>query len=163
MLCHEGGWCRIRLFFPVLALPAKAKAVAAEATGGRFAGRVLLVEDEPLVMRMMERRLCKLGLDCVTAASGAEALRAFEKNGPFDILITDIVMPGSIQGYGLVTHLRRQQPQLPVILMSGYASEDIPQGNACAPGAIRLMKPVSKDALVEALHALLAGARGARF
>lgn len=91
-----GNGVTIRLLFPALGSGERAEARTGSGDGGDLSGRVLLVEDEPLVMRMMERRLRKLGLDCVTASSGSEALRCFEKDGPFDLLITDVVMPGAI-------------------------------------------------------------------
>ncbi|MFV0334042.1 MAG: response regulator [Tropicimonas sp.] len=155
----EGEWM-IRLLLPAPGLAGAGEIPPVRAEEAGLSGRVLLVEDEPLVLHMMERRLSKLGLDCVSAPTGAEALRRFDRDGPFDLLVTDIVMPGAIQGPGLVTHLRRQQPDLPVIFVSGYANDDATMGGALPPRAIRLMKPVSKSDLLIALRRQLPG-RGA--
>ncbi|RYH07467.1 PAS domain-containing hybrid sensor histidine kinase/response regulator [Tropicimonas sp. IMCC6043] len=146
-----GQGTTVSMIFPAVAQPVRDSAPDCVSPEALLSGRVLLVEDEPLVMQMLERRLRGFGLDCVAAVSGAEALRLFETAGPFDLLLTDIVMPGTIQGTGLATHLRRQQPDLPVIFMSGYPNEEAMRNAAARPDEIRLVKPISRAELVVAL------------
>ncbi|MEO9895573.1 MAG: response regulator, partial [Paracoccaceae bacterium] len=68
-----------------------------------------------------------------------------------DLLITDVVMPGTLQGPALAKEIRSINPDLPCIFLSGYASEATVHGNGLKPSDIRLMKPVSRDDLLNAV------------
>jgi len=115
------------------------------------AGRVLLAEDDPAVTRMLAARLERMGFQVVPAASGDEAARIFAADPGFDLLLTDIVMPGTLQGPGLARHLRVLAPGLKVIFMSGYPNEAMVHGNGLRPEDIRLMKPIGRQELEQAL------------
>ena len=111
--------------------------------------RVLVVDDNVAVLRVMERILKRSGYDVVAASSGKEALQRFGQFGPFDLLITDVVMPGEIQGVGLINELRKKQNELPVIFITGYSSEIILRD------AVHLVKPVQSDTLRSVVKNLL--------
>ncbi len=84
--------------------------------------RVLVVDDEPAVRRMLCQALADF--DTVEARDGEEALEEIENERP-DLVVTDIRMPG-LNGYGLLEKLRERYPDLPVLAISGYAStEDV--------------------------------------
>jgi CheY-like chemotaxis protein len=83
---------------------------------------VLLVEDEPLVRANTERQLVLLGYKVVAASNGKEALALFENGLRPDLLLTDVIMAGGINGRELAEHLREQCPGLRVLFMSGYTS-----------------------------------------
>jgi two-component system cell cycle response regulator CpdR len=90
--------------------------------GGQSA--VLLVEDDPNLRRLLERTLKRAGHRVVATCDGAQALSTFhEDERPFDLVITDIVMP-VIDGIELVEKLRACQRGLPVLFMSGYKPDD---------------------------------------
>ncbi len=116
---------------------------------------ILLVEDEEDVRTVLAAVIDRAGYHVTQARSGDEALEIFEATPEFDLLVTDIVMPGSLQGTGLSKALRQLKPSLPVVFMSGYASEATVHGNGLRPEDIRLMKPVQRreflSAVVEAL------------
>ncbi|GLQ34167.1 hypothetical protein GCM10007939_04500 [Amylibacter marinus] len=122
---------------------------------------ILLVEDEAEVRSVLATLITKAGYRVSEAHSGDEALAIFAENQNFDLLVTDIVMPGKLQGTELCKALRKLKPNLPVIFMSGYASETTVHGNDLRPEDIRLMKPVQRDdfllAIIEAMD--LDGAR----
>jgi two-component system KDP operon response regulator KdpE len=80
-------------------------------------GRVLIVDDEPVLRRLMRRALAGLELEIVEAANGAEALERFASQD-FSAVITDVRMP-LMDGLELVSHLRQLDPELPIILVSG--------------------------------------------
>ena len=134
-----------------------ARAPVAEA-GGK--ARVLLAEDQLDVQRIIATTLRRNGYEVHTANSGDEAKLAFEADPAYDLLLTDIVMPGSLQGTDLAKALREMRPDLPVVFMSGYANEATVHGNGLRPEDIRLMKPVRKANLLEAIAKALAGPRG---
>ena len=113
--------------------------------------RVLLVEDQSEVLKVLEASLKQAGYSVTSATSGDEAKRIFASNPNYDLLITDIVMPGRLQGTTLAKELRELGEQLPVIFMSGYAAEATVHGNGLRPEDIRLMKPVRRAKLLEAV------------
>ncbi len=113
--------------------------------------QILVAEDDRHILPLLAATLEKAGYDVTTARSGDEALKLFEGNSSFDLLLTDIMMPGSLQGPALSRVIREQAPDLPVVFMSGYASETTVQGNGMRPEDIRLMKPVMRADLLAAI------------
>jgi two-component system cell cycle sensor histidine kinase/response regulator CckA len=87
------------------------------------------------------------------AADGWEALSARERGGKRDVLVTDVVMPG-LSGPRLAAAVKAQRPQLPVLFVSGYPSEELGQGGML-PGGAFLPKPFHGDALVDTVRRLL--------
>ena len=83
----------------------------------------------------------------------------FETGLSFDVLLTDIVMPGTLQGTTLARFLRERRPDLPVVFMSGYAREATVHGNGLHPEDVRLMKPVSRADLIKAIETVLASVK----
>ncbi|MEP2715783.1 ATP-binding protein [Pseudophaeobacter sp.] len=117
--------------------------------------RVLVAEDDSAVLDVLLKTLEKAGYSAIAATSGDAAKAIFEADPDFDLLITDIVMPGKLLGTTLASVLRAQAPDLPVIFMSGYASEATVHGNGLRPEDIRLMKPVQRVELMAAIHKAL--------
>ncbi|WP_237064333.1 PAS domain-containing hybrid sensor histidine kinase/response regulator [Loktanella sp. M215] len=112
---------------------------------------ILIAEDEEEVMRILSRTLRGAGYVVTTATSGDEALNVFKTSGSFDLLLTDVVMPGELLGPALAKAARQIDPDLPCIFLSGYASEATVHGNGLRPSDIRLMKPVSRTDLLNAV------------
>ncbi|MEP2718736.1 PAS domain-containing protein [Pseudophaeobacter sp.] len=126
-----------------------------DAAANRGKTRILLVEDEAEVLSILQAILRSVGFCVVTATSGDEALKIFKKDTEFDLLMTDIVMPGSLKGTALATELRRLKKELPVVFLSGYANEATVHGNGLRPRDIRLMKPVSRKDLLRSVDKAL--------
>ncbi|SNR54625.1 ATP-binding protein [Puniceibacterium sediminis] len=118
-------------------------------------GRILLAEDQEDVLQVLVMSLEKAGYDVTPAHSGDEAFELFKANPNFDLLLTDIVMPGKLLGTTLAQALRELDPNLRVVFMSGYASEATVHGNGLRPEDIRLMKPVQRHDLLAAVAQLL--------
>lgn len=118
-------------------------------------GVVLVVEDNAEVMAIVRKYLVRSGFSVIEASSGDEAVSMFESEPIVDLLLTDIVMPGKLQGTMLAKKLREVQPNLPVVFMSGYASEAAVHGNGLGRDDIRLMKPVQRDELLGAVNQAL--------
>jgi PAS domain S-box-containing protein len=117
--------------------------------------RILLVEDEAAVRRVIKARLQMEGFSVVDAGDAAQAIEAFHSEGQIDMILTDIVMPGSLQGTGLVKALRKIDPELKAIFMSGYPNEAAIHGNGLRVEDIMLMKPVSREDLMLAISRAL--------
>lgn len=111
---------------------------------------VLLVEDDDILRRTYERVLSRTGYDVVTAANGAEALLRMETVVP-DLVVSDLAMP-QLQGVGLVRAIRHNPAlaDIPVVLMTGDASAQIPAGY------IVLEKPFALNVLIGTIQGVLA-------
>jgi PAS domain S-box-containing protein len=119
-----------------------------------FSGRrILLVEDDSTVRSALVQTLERRRFAVTTAAHGSEALRILQGQ-PFDVVLTDAVMPG-MSGLELVEQLELTRPELPVILMSGYSALTEP-GIRVDISAPRLSKPFTTAELLHVLQAVLA-------
>ena len=126
------------------------------ATAGRGDGRtVLVVEDQPAVLRVVKAMVEGLGYQALTAPNGREALDLFDRNGSgVALVLTDIVMP-EMGGSDLLRALRRKNPELPVVMMTGHASEIVDQGGIPGVAAGMLHKPLVYERLEEAIAKVL--------
>jgi CheY-like chemotaxis protein len=115
--------------------------------------RLLLVEDDPLLRMTLAEVLTEAGFTVVEAADAESALGLVASRDDFDLLLTDINLPGA-DGFALACAARRLRPGLPVVYASGRLSEADPQ--RALPGAPFLAKPFS---MAKALT-ILQGAMG---
>lgn len=154
-----GRGTHVRFVLPTAA-PAAAAAAAppAEVPADRprtLDGPVLLVEDEPEVRKVVRMQLTALGHAVIEAADGIEALGLLHNVDDIALLVSDTVMPGGIDGRELARRTRELRPALPILLVTGYASEAAPDaGTAAAIPTLR--KPFDQAALAAALAGLLA-------
>ncbi|HET7794364.1 MAG TPA: ATP-binding protein [Rhizobacter sp.] len=139
-------------------LPASQRTVAGaeaeeEPMAGKLSGRILLVEDNDELASTTEIMLRTAGLEVLRVAS-ADAALAYLANASAlpDAVLSDIAMPGSINGIGLAFELRRRMPGLPVLLTTGYAE----QLDEATEGGFRVLpKPTSPEQLLAELRAVL--------
>jgi two-component system cell cycle sensor histidine kinase/response regulator CckA len=107
---------------------------------------VLLVEDEDIVRDLARRVLERSGYTVLACADGAAALAVAESHdGPIDLLLTDVVMPG-LRGYEVAARVVETRPEIKVLYMSGYA-EEAPVGNPKVRGGPLIEKPFAIDVL----------------
>jgi CheY-like chemotaxis protein len=116
---------------------------------------VLLVEDDLLVRTQAGRLLTGLGYRVTVADDGPSALAALEAANDISLLMTDMVMPGGMNGRELAVRARRNRPALKVLLTSGYTEEGGPLGCGPDTGAAFLPKPYRRAQLAAALSAAL--------
>ncbi|KAE9627880.1 response regulator [Parasedimentitalea maritima] len=116
---------------------------------------ILVVEDDEKVLPILVETLEKMGYRVTAARTGDEALALFEIHPSFDLLLTDIMMPGNLKGRALSRMVRESAPDLPVIFMSGYASDATNYSNDFQSEGIRLMKPVTRVELLAAIKTSL--------
>jgi PAS domain S-box-containing protein len=147
-----------KIFFP--AVEAAPDATEAEAPGMaelRGGETILVAEDDGAVRTLISRGLRRHGYTVLTAANGKDALRAYAAyEGPVHLLISDLVMP-DMRGPELERRLRRRQPDLRILLISGYDDGAIPQEFGSGNGASFLQKPFGPNQLARAVRALLDG------
>ena len=157
---QTGKGTSFELYFPALSEPPVATSkssfdVPSPLPLSEDRARILLVEDREEVMLVLQKILRASEFDVVTAENGDRAAEIFHGQGPFDLVVTDIVMPGVLQGPALADKIRLTHPDMRFIFLSGYASEAIGDGTGIRPEDIRLMKPVLRTDLLSAVEEAL--------
>jgi signal transduction histidine kinase/DNA-binding response OmpR family regulator len=102
---------------------------------------ILLVEDEEMLRDLARRVLSREGYTVTAAGNASEALTLVSAQGPVDLLLTDVVVPGGSNGVELADQLRTACPNLRVLYMSGYTDNAVVHHGILAPGAFFLQKP----------------------
>lgn len=121
--------------------------------GAGSMGVVLLVEDDNEVAKLASEMLDELGFEVVRVASAAAALGALANGRPVDLVFSDIMMPGEMNGVELAREIRARRGQMPILLTSGYAEAARPDADA---DDIRILpKPYRLDELSAALALLI--------
>ncbi|MEQ1770942.1 MAG: response regulator [Devosia sp.] len=118
--------------------------------------RVLVVDDEPLIRLGMASMVEEAGFLVSEAASADEAIATLERIGDVSLIITDVDMPGGMDGLLLAHHVRRQWPQMGVIIVSGKVGlqpAELPEG------ARFFTKPFEEAPLLRAVRELSGGAQ----
>ncbi len=116
---------------------------------------ILLVEDEPAVRKLVSNILKELGYQVTEARDGDEALALLEGIGSLDLLLSDVVLPGSLSGRGLATAVEQQRPRTQILLMSGYAPDVPGERGAPVRGPELLHKPFGKAQLARKIRWVL--------
>ncbi|MGQ2992297.1 MAG: PAS domain S-box protein [Brevundimonas sp.] len=145
-----GKGTEIRLYLPPLDGPDAAAPRSAEPDAADLKGlSILVVEDDVQVAEMAMAQLAGLGLKAALAATGDEALAVLARRR-FDLMMSDVVMPGGMTGIELARICAGRWPEMKILLTSGYAGEDVDAALADAPWRL-LPKPYSGDQLRQAL------------
>jgi PAS domain S-box-containing protein len=145
-----GSGTTFRLYLP-RATPHVAATAAAENAPAlplpRGGERVLVVEDNPKLLSVVVRQLTELGYEVLAAESAPAALGILSKESKIELLLTDIVMPGGMNGMELAQDAVRRWPRLKVLLTSGFPEARLGGKARLAPGCRLLSKPYRKDEL----------------
>lgn len=156
---RPGAGTRIALWLPALAEVAepppparRTRPVAAPAPGLR----VLLVDDEPMVREVLAAQLTDAGYQVTEAGNGAAALALLADSLACDVLVSDLAMEG-IDGVTLIREARRARPELPAILVTGYAGDAaaLAVGQRVDGSFTLLRKPVTGAQLADQVAALI--------
>ena len=145
----------IKLYLPKAQAPKAqpAQTVAKETRDDR--ANLLLVEDDPDVRKFIVRVLMGLGYTVRATADGKSALTMLAQNTDIDLLLTDIIMPGEIDGWALIAETQQRYPHIKILYMSGYTDKTNTQPPQLTERINFLRKPFSKQALANAVRATL--------
>jgi CheY-like chemotaxis protein len=121
---------------------------------------LLVVEDDPLVRNYVLADLATLGYSLHPATNAAEALEMVNKGLDYDLLSTDVILSGGINGRQLVEILRKRRPGLRVLYTSGYTVNAILHHGRLDPGVVLLQKPYRRADLARLVRLALDGAAG---
>jgi len=151
-----GHGTTVRIYLPsVIGVAAPAEVLAtSDPEGGRET--VLVVEDDPLVRRLIVGQIKSLGYVTLVVVSAAEALAVLEGPQEIDLLFTDIIMPGSMNGRQLADIALRRRSALKVLFTSGYSKGAVVHHGQLDADALLLEKPFRKSDLARMLRAAIA-------
>jgi PAS domain S-box-containing protein len=156
-----GRGTKITLLLPRTELPASQPAATPEADSSArrrtLRGSVLLVEDDDEVASLVGEMLAELGYRVTRAASAQAALGALADDREVDLVFSDVLMPGTMNGMELAREIRRRRPHMPVLLTSGYSGAAFKEAAAESINVLR--KPYEIHALEAALRSALANSR----
>jgi CheY-like chemotaxis protein len=118
---------------------------------------VLIVEDDALVRQYVLTQVKSLGYRTLEAANAEEALAVIDKHPTIDLLFTDVIMPGTMNGRQLADEAIRRQPALKTLFTSGYTENAILHHGRLDHGVHLLAKPYRKPELARMIRVALAG------
>ncbi len=154
---EPGQGTTVRLYLPPLLRPTLAlpEAPIAEVIPQGQGETILVVEDDADVRQFAVSALRNLGYDSRQAGDAETALRVLETTPEIDLLFTDIVLPGGMDGVGLAAEVQRRYVGLPILFTSGYTEHTLVGGGQLVDGVEVLTKPYRKVELAGKLRALL--------
>ena len=117
---------------------------------------VLVVEDDALVRKYVTAQIASLGYAALEAANAAEALKIIDNGADVDLLFTDVIMPGGMNGRQLVDEALKRRPSLKTLFTSGYTENAILHHGRLDEGVLLLAKPYRKPELARMIRVALA-------
>jgi len=149
-----GHGTTIKLYLPpARGLPESTSAAAPALPVGNET--IMVVEDDALVRDFVTAQLQSLGYRTVNAANGPAALKLIEGGQAFDLLFTDVIMPGGMSGRDLADKVRARRPGTRVLYTSGYTDNAIVHQGRLDPGVLLLTKPYRKAQLADMIRRAL--------
>jgi PAS domain S-box-containing protein len=153
---EEGFGTTVKLFLPRSRAGGQ-KALERDRSGGPARGteKILVVEDNPEVRKLVRRQLTELGYTVYEASSGPDALQILRSGIELDLIFTDVVMPEGMTGYELARLARDLRPELKILFTSGYTAIGASQDGAARNAGPLLSKPYRKRDLAQFIRAAL--------
>lgn len=157
-----GEGTTVRMYFPRSGALASAPAAARDKPLIGGSERILVVEDEEAVRDIVGEQLRGLGYDVQLAGDADQALDLLRRHR-FDLVLTDVVMPGRLNGKGLADEVERSWPGTRVVFMSGYSENALLNDGRLGSGVMLLAKPHQKADLARIIRSALSGNGGKAF
>ena len=118
---------------------------------------VLVVDDEPTIRMLVTEVLAELGYTAIEAPDGAAGLRVLQSNRRIDLLVTDVGLPGGMNGRQMVDAAKRERPDLKVLFITGYAENALVGNGHLESGMHVMTKPFAMEALASRIKELITG------
>ncbi|MHC4045353.1 CHASE3 domain-containing protein [Bradyrhizobium sp. 23AC] len=153
---EENHGTTIKLYLP----PGEGTADVAAAAAPQVEGGaeiIFVVEDDNLVRNFVTAQLESLGYKTIAAPDGRTALELIEAGEPFDLLFTDVVIPGGMSGRDLADEVAKLRPGVKVLYTSGYTDNAIVHHGKLDDGVMLLTKPYRRNQLAEMIRKALNG------
>ncbi|MCA8885765.1 MAG: response regulator, partial [Hyphomonadaceae bacterium] len=152
-----GHGTTVRLYLPRDTSGAEGARVAETGALERGTESILVVEDDAQVRLLAAESLRERGYVVTEATNGAEATRLLDSDARFDLVITDMVMPGALTGKDVAEHALKVRPGVKILFTSGYADASVMRNGLVQAGARFLAKPYRGGQLAATIRALLDG------
>jgi CheY-like chemotaxis protein len=123
---------------------------------------VLIIDDEPIIRMLVVDALEEMGFECAEAGDGPEGLAILERAERLDLLITDVGLPGGLNGRQVADAARALRPGLRVLFITGYAENAALNHGHIEPGMEVLTKPFAVEELARRVTGLLKRDEGVR-
>jgi nitrogen-specific signal transduction histidine kinase/CheY-like chemotaxis protein len=154
-----GEGTRVELYLPRFADQEQRKAQRAERSDPERPGRgerILVVEDQPMVRTHVERLLTKMGYEVTAVSNAKQALSRLSLSKKFDLVFTDVVMPGGMTGQDLAEEIKKIDPTMRILFTSGYPAYAFQHLGITEMQELKLLrKPYRRVELQEAITGLL--------
>jgi PAS domain S-box-containing protein len=158
---EEGHGTTIKIYLPRASGQAQLVSDGPHALIGGGHESILVVEDDALVRNYVVAQLGSLGYRTVTARDATEALAVVDSSVELDLLFTDVIMPGAMNGRQLADEAVRRRPSLKVLFTSGYTENAIVHHGRLDPGVLLLAKPYRKTDLARMVRKAFEAAQAA--
>jgi signal transduction histidine kinase/CheY-like chemotaxis protein len=145
----------IKLYLPRSIQTEAPQVIAPDDKIGGHGETILIVEDDPSVQAAVVLMIQDLGYKTLQAGSGAETLEILQSSQPIDLMFTDVVMPGEMQGRKLAAAAKELRPNLKIVFTSGYTENSIVHNGRLDDGVHLISKPYRKNDLVRKLRTVL--------
>ena len=162
---EPGQGAMVCLYLPCHHGEAASENAEAELPGAPRAGQgetVLVVDDEPTVRMLVTEVLEDLGYTAIEASDGPAGLQVLRSNARIDLLVTDVGLPGGMNGRQVADAGRAVRPGLKVLFITGYAENAVVGNGHLDPGMHVLTKPFAMEALASRIKDLIASSGGKR-
>jgi nitrogen-specific signal transduction histidine kinase len=154
---EEGHGTTVKLYLPAATGIPDAPDAEAGISGGEYGDEtILIVEDDALVREYVVTQISRFGYRTMAAGNAAEALALIDGPERFDLLFTDVIMPGGLNGRQLATEALKRRPELKVLYTSGYTENAIVHHGRLDAGVLLLPKPYLSSDLARMIRIALA-------
>jgi CheY-like chemotaxis protein len=146
----------VKLYFPRFTGEQVASdTTSIESSTQRGQETILVVEDDQMILKQLSAQLVSLGYDVTTASDGPTALAVLLARSDIDLLLTDIVLPGGMNGLQIADAAKKMQPGLKVLYTSGYSQNAIVHHGRLDAGVELLSKPYRRSELAAKVRKVL--------
>jgi CheY-like chemotaxis protein len=152
---EEGHGTTVKIYLPRSSGQGKAATTTVSTTVEGGSEAVLVVEDDALVRQYVVAQVASLGYATLEASNATEALKIIDDNPDVDLLFTDVIMPGAMNGRQLVDEALKRRPQLKTLFTSGYTENAILHHGRLDEGVLLLAKPYRKPELARMIRVAL--------
>lgn len=154
---REGEWTRFNIYLPLADTITRKAEMSKQSTGEdqTFEGTALVVEDDAVVREVAIQTLQSYGFDVITAIDAEDGLAQFDRNPNINLVFSDVIMPGTMNGIEMAESMEKERPGIPIILVTGYTDKAMKDRILEASNVVLLSKPYDTETLPGVIHDLL--------
>lgn len=154
---RQGEWTTFTVHLPIASGDSTAKGIdpIGSETVQQYSGTILLVEDDSGVRDVATQLLLEAGYTVIAANDGNSGLERFNNNPHIDLVFSDIMMPGGMNGIDMAKRILLEKPSTPILLATGYTQQILKDKIEETDNIICISKPYDTDKLPELIHSMM--------